>query len=138
VCKVQAVTDKHVNSLSCESTSNIDNAESYMQQHSEASICFHLVAELLNCVWNIQLSSSGASVTVKYGKYCAQRLSLSCKCNLQTPAATMLEMHLIFTLSTAVIVLSIYIKMYVCMFQNNSGTPGAISTKLGTHMTIYI
>jgi hypothetical protein len=26
----------------------------------------------------------------------------------------------------------------VCMFQHNSGTPGAISTKLGTHMTIYI
>jgi hypothetical protein len=28
--------------------------------------------------------------------------------------------------------------MYVCMFQHKSGTPGAISTKLGTHMTIYI
>jgi chromate transport protein ChrA len=24
------------------------------------------------------------------------------------------------------------------VFQHNSGTPGAISTKLGTHMTIYI
>jgi hypothetical protein len=24
------------------------------------------------------------------------------------------------------------------MFQHNFGTPGAISTKLGTHMTIYI
>jgi hypothetical protein len=23
------------------------------------------------------------------------------------------------------------------MFQHNSGTPGAISTKLGTHMTIF-
>jgi hypothetical protein len=34
----------------------------------------------------------------------------------------------------------IYIKkngcMYVCMFRHNSGTPGAISTKLGTHMAI--
>jgi hypothetical protein len=28
--------------------------------------------------------------------------------------------------------------MCVCMFQHNSVTPGAISTKLGTHMTIYI
>jgi hypothetical protein len=26
--------------------------------------------------------------------------------------------------------------MYVCMFENNSGTPGAISTKLGTHIAI--
>lgn len=25
--------------------------------------------------------------------------------------------------------------MCVCMFQHNSGTPGAISAKLGTHMT---
>jgi hypothetical protein len=24
--------------------------------------------------------------------------------------------------------------MYVCMFGHNSGTPGAISTKLGTHI----
>jgi hypothetical protein len=28
--------------------------------------------------------------------------------------------------------------MFVCMFQHNSGTLGAISTKLGTHMAIYI
>jgi hypothetical protein len=28
--------------------------------------------------------------------------------------------------------------MSVCMFQHNSGTPGAISTKLGTHMATYI
>jgi hypothetical protein len=28
--------------------------------------------------------------------------------------------------------------MCVCMFQHISGTPGAISTKLGTHMTISI
>jgi hypothetical protein len=28
--------------------------------------------------------------------------------------------------------------MYVCMFQHNFGTPGSISTKLGTHMTICI
>jgi hypothetical protein len=26
----------------------------------------------------------------------------------------------------------------VCMFEHNSGTPGAISTKLGTHIAIYI
>jgi hypothetical protein len=26
--------------------------------------------------------------------------------------------------------------MYVCMFEHNSGTPGAISTKLGTHMAV--
>jgi hypothetical protein len=26
--------------------------------------------------------------------------------------------------------------MYVCMFKHNSGTPGAISTKLGTHMPV--
>jgi hypothetical protein len=26
----------------------------------------------------------------------------------------------------------------VCMFHHNSGTPGAISTKLGTHIAIYI
>jgi hypothetical protein len=26
----------------------------------------------------------------------------------------------------------------VCMFQHNSGTPGAISTKLGTHMTLSL
>jgi hypothetical protein len=26
--------------------------------------------------------------------------------------------------------------MYVCMFGHNSGTPGAISTKLGTHIAI--
>jgi hypothetical protein len=35
---------------------------------------------------------------------------------------------------------SIYIKMdvyvYVYMFEHNSGTPGAISTKLGTHIAI--
>jgi hypothetical protein len=30
-----------------------------------------------------------------------------------------------------------YVCVCVCMFQHNSGTPGAISTKLGTHMTIY-
>jgi hypothetical protein len=28
--------------------------------------------------------------------------------------------------------------LWVCMFQHNSGTPGTISTKLGTHMAIYI
>jgi hypothetical protein len=28
--------------------------------------------------------------------------------------------------------------MDVCVFQHNSGTPRAISTKLGTHMAIYI
>jgi hypothetical protein len=28
--------------------------------------------------------------------------------------------------------------LWVCMFQHNSGTLGAISTKLGTRMTIYI
>jgi hypothetical protein len=39
---------------------------------------------------------------------------------------------------------SIYIHEYIngcvraCVFQYNSGTPAAISTKLGTHMTIYI
>jgi hypothetical protein len=27
---------------------------------------------------------------------------------------------------------------FVCMFQHNSGTPGAISNKLGIHMTICI
>jgi hypothetical protein len=38
----------------------------------------------------------------------------------------------------------LYIKMYVCMyvcacmFHHNSGTPGVISIKLGTHMTICI
>jgi hypothetical protein len=32
----------------------------------------------------------------------------------------------------------IYINKNLCMFQHNSGTPGAISTKLGTHMAIYI
>jgi hypothetical protein len=26
--------------------------------------------------------------------------------------------------------------VYVCMFEHNSGTPGAISTKLGTHIAI--
>jgi hypothetical protein len=26
--------------------------------------------------------------------------------------------------------------VYVCMFGHNSGTPGAISTKLGTHIAI--
>jgi hypothetical protein len=26
--------------------------------------------------------------------------------------------------------------MYVCVFEHNSGTPGAISTKLGTHIAI--
>jgi hypothetical protein len=31
-----------------------------------------------------------------------------------------------------------YVCVYVCMFQNNSGMPGAISTKLGTHDYIYI
>jgi hypothetical protein len=39
---------------------------------------------------------------------------------------------------------SIYIKMdvcvcvcvYVCMFEHNSGTPGVISTKLGTYIAI--
>jgi hypothetical protein len=28
--------------------------------------------------------------------------------------------------------------MCICMFQHNSGTPGAISTKHFTHMTIHI
>jgi hypothetical protein len=28
--------------------------------------------------------------------------------------------------------------LWVCMRQHNSGTPGAISAKLGTHMTTYI
>jgi hypothetical protein len=28
--------------------------------------------------------------------------------------------------------------LWACMFQHNSGTPGAISTNLGTHMTTYI
>jgi hypothetical protein len=40
--------------------------------------------------------------------------------------------------------LSISIKMdvcvcvCVCMFGHNSGTPGAISTKLGTHCYMYV
>jgi hypothetical protein len=28
--------------------------------------------------------------------------------------------------------------MCVCMFEHNSGTPGAISTKLGTHNAILV
>jgi hypothetical protein len=31
-----------------------------------------------------------------------------------------------------------YVCMRVCMFQHNSGTPGTISTKLGTHLTTCI
>jgi hypothetical protein len=31
-----------------------------------------------------------------------------------------------------------FVCLWVCMFQHNSGTPGAISTKLDTRMTIYI
>jgi hypothetical protein len=31
-----------------------------------------------------------------------------------------------------------YVCLCVCIFQNNSGTSGAISTKLSTHVTIYI
>jgi hypothetical protein len=31
-----------------------------------------------------------------------------------------------------------YVCLWVCMFQHNSGMPGAISTKLGTHINIYI
>jgi hypothetical protein len=30
----------------------------------------------------------------------------------------------------------VYVCMYVCMFEHNSGTPGAISTKLGTDMAV--
>jgi hypothetical protein len=26
----------------------------------------------------------------------------------------------------------------VCMFEHNSGTPGAISTKLGTHIALFM
>jgi hypothetical protein len=29
-----------------------------------------------------------------------------------------------------------YVRMCVCMFGHKSGTPGAISTKLGTHMAV--
>jgi hypothetical protein len=28
--------------------------------------------------------------------------------------------------------------VFVCMFGHNSGTPGAISTKLGTHMALWM
>jgi hypothetical protein len=31
-----------------------------------------------------------------------------------------------------------YVCLWVCMLQHNSGTPGAISTKLGTHMTLSL
>jgi hypothetical protein len=31
-----------------------------------------------------------------------------------------------------------YVCLYVCMFQRNSGTPGAIPTKLSAHVTICI
>jgi hypothetical protein len=31
-----------------------------------------------------------------------------------------------------------YVCLSVCTFQHNAGTPGAISTKLGKHMTIHI
>jgi hypothetical protein len=34
--------------------------------------------------------------------------------------------------------MTIYIYILSIYFQHNSGTPGAILTKLGTHMTIYI
>jgi hypothetical protein len=30
----------------------------------------------------------------------------------------------------------VHILLYVCLFEHNSGTPGAISTKLGTHIAV--
>jgi hypothetical protein len=40
------------------------------------------------------------------------------------------------TISDYVLIKSISIKMDVCMSGHNSGTPGVISTKLGTHVAI--
>jgi pyrrolidone-carboxylate peptidase len=34
--------------------------------------------------------------------------------------------------------MDVCVYMCVCMFEHNSGTPGAISTKLGTHIAIYV
>jgi hypothetical protein len=48
--------------------------------------------------------------------------------------------NLMFIIYIYILYNCIYKKMdyvCVCMFQHNSGTPAAISTKLGTHMTIW-
>jgi hypothetical protein len=46
--------------------------------------------------------------------------------------------HLKANVMSKLLCIYIYKWMYVYMFHHSSGTPGAISTKLGTYMTIYI
>jgi hypothetical protein len=65
---------------------------------------------------------------------------------ISTKLGTHMDMDIyiyIYICNLCIYTLYINIKIDVCVFvgmyvQHNSGTPGALSTKLGTHLTIYI